>query len=166
VARFSYFEELWKNRGSLGYNEKDDPDGARELLNLVFRGIKEGLFNVDAARDMRHFGKVLQDVEAKDAFLSGTSYHGREIRGMEAGLRVLEERYPSTPAFEAIKNTLDQLNRMPHSEYAEIPGFKRKIELLYELRDRIDTTIKDLALVRPTTSEPRTVDEQEIQEDI
>ena len=98
---------------------------------------------------MRHLPKVLADSGAKDAFLSGVVHRGRKLVGMEAGLRVLEERYPSTPAFEAIKQTLDQLSRMPHSEYTEIPTFMRKVELLYELGDRIEKMIKDLGLERP-----------------
>ena len=119
------------------------------MLNFVFQGIKDKRFNVEGAKDMRHLPKILADKEAKEAFLGGTEHRGEKLIGMEAGLRVLEERYPSTPAFQAIKQTLDQLNRMPHAEYAEIPTYTRKAELMYLLRDRLDSMIKDLGLKRP-----------------
>lgn len=105
---------------------------------------------MDGAKDMRYMPKILADNEAKEAVQNGVEYRGSKLLGTEAGLRVLEERYPSTPAFQAIKLTLDQLNKMPHAEYAEIPTYVRKVELLYALRDRIDTTIKDLHLERPS----------------
>src|SRR5436309_3363521 len=74
VLRFSYFEEFYKQRGPLNYDEKNDPEQARTLLNFVFQGIKDKRFNVEGAKDMRHLPKILADKEAKEAFLGGTEH--------------------------------------------------------------------------------------------
>jgi hypothetical protein len=146
VQKFSFFEELSKVKGALGYSEKDAPEEAQQIVGFVFAGVKDKLFNITGAKDVRRLPEILASPQAKAAFTKGVVLNGRTVRGTEAALRVLEEQYPSTPAFSAIKEALDQLNRMPNSEYREIPEFSRKVELLFELRERVDAMIQDLGL--------------------
>ncbi len=131
INDFSYFTELYKKKKEMERVGLDE--------DLLTDWIAKEKFNDEGARDIRELPAVLDNPNAKKAFLD---------KGMKAAKIELAKSDPSigSPTFGAVRDTIKALREMPKNEYEGIQENKGKLSLLKELYNELSKIFTDLEI--------------------
>jgi len=136
INRYSYFEELQKNRRARTWLEEDPHNRA-----LFFSWIRGGRLNRTGAKDVRQLMDVLEDDDARYAFEADGGDMVKAMFEMQAKNPAINSR-----TFAALDKAIEALRRMPRAEYEAIPDNEAQVQMLEALGKEISDALEHLGI--------------------
>jgi len=136
IKKYSFFEELRKNRRARRWVEQDPAN-----LYLFFLWVKQGKFNLTGAKDVRKLMDVLDDPDARGLFEAEGGDMAKAVFELQAKNPAINSR-----TFAAIERAIRALRRMPRQEYEAIPANEAQVAMLKELEKEISDAFDHLGV--------------------
>jgi hypothetical protein len=118
---YSFFEELFKNRVKLSGSESDD------WMNEFFRWVRDGKFDQEGAKDVRHLPKVLKDPRIKAIF------EGRGMKAARFELAKTDFEVGGNAALISVQDALSALRGIRREDFEQIKENSSYESVLKEL---------------------------------